>query len=198
MTNKHCKCYLIILSLLVSAASLMAADSTYLITKDGIGKVKLGMKYSEVVLLVKHDRLFKDADGWHFYSNNKSILSIYDNHVNEDEIVRSVSTANPLYHMRNGISVGMKINDFLKIFAKERLYVDLEAGLYFMPQQLKHYSYGNPEIRTILYPTFNVKNPLPKNVDIEAMKNNGISYYSKRGTISNIEIMYDPDFQERR
>lgn len=113
-----------------------------LITNTSIGKIKLGMKYSDVFNILKDYKpeIHNGADASDEWSGLSSeIISVSDLYRNKHQIVKEIITCNPQFLTIKGIRVGMAFNQLEKIYPNINLRIDALDGIeFFSPNDYKN------------------------------------------------------------
>jgi len=132
---------IILLSLTLSSSAFSAATDN-LITDKSIGKIKLGMKYSEVMAILKkyNPKLLQgscNSDEWsgiRSASGKVTYITVSDRSCNRDKIVREITTCSPEFKTKQGIRAGMPIKQLVKIYPNMIVEMNLmDDTEYFSP-----------------------------------------------------------------
>jgi hypothetical protein len=151
------KRHLILIALLWSGF-LFGSIELSMSAENVIGTADLGTTFSQFLKKIQYDRINKTADGWEIYKGGKSIMYIHDKGKG-DLIVRGINIISPSIITRNGLHVGMSVEEFLKKYPNTELEMSAESDMEcFSPDELQTYSTdGKYDSCTVLYVKSNDK-----------------------------------------
>lgn len=113
-----------------------------LITNTSIGKIKLGMKYSDVFNILKDykPQIYNGANNSDEWSGiSTEILSVSDLNRNQDKIVKEIITCNSQFLTIKGLRAKMTFNQLEKIYPNITLRIDALDGIeFFIPNDYKN------------------------------------------------------------